>query len=100
GYKAGAGMRRPSVELRPPWNAGMRRHQRYATRLLQHFQRQHTKAPKGKLQLVIKSQKVSRFVEFDVPLMTPWGTVGVEKKRAIVYDYVLDETQRIALNEA
>ena len=58
------------------------------------------KAPKGKLQLVIKSQKVSRFVEFEVPLMTPWGTVGVEKKRAIVYDYLLDETQRIALNEA
>jgi hypothetical protein len=54
----------------------------------------------GKMQLVIKSEKVRRFIEFEVPLMTSRGMVGVEKKRAIVYDYVLDETQKLALNEA
>jgi predicted DNA-binding transcriptional regulator len=58
------------------------------------------KAINGKLQLVIKSEKVRRFIEFEVPLMTSRGKVGVEKKRAIVYDYVLDETQKLALNEA
>ncbi|MGA2663420.1 MAG: hypothetical protein ABSF83_00545 [Nitrososphaerales archaeon] len=52
------------------------------------------------MQLVIKSEKVRRSVEFEVPLMTRWGNVGVEKKRAIVYDYVLDETQKLALDEA
>lgn len=58
------------------------------------------KAINGKLQLIIKSEKVSRLVEWEVPLVTRWGMVGVGKKRAIVYDYVLDETQKLALKEA
>ncbi len=32
--------------------------------------------------------------------MSRWGKVGVEEKRAIVYDYVLDETQKLVLKEA
>jgi hypothetical protein len=54
----------------------------------------------GRLKLVIKSEKVSRMVEFEVPLMTSWGKVGSERRRAIVYDYVLHETQELALSEA
>ena len=50
--------------------------------------------------MVIKSEKVSRLVEFEAPLMTPRGKVGVERKRGLVYDYVLDETQKLTLNEA
>jgi hypothetical protein len=54
----------------------------------------------GKLQLVIKSEKMVRMVEFDVPIMTPYGKVGVTRKRARVYDYVFDEGQMRALSEA
>lgn len=54
----------------------------------------------GKLQLVVKSEKKARIVEYEVPLITTWGKVGVEKKRAMVYDYVLGETQSLAVNEA
>ena len=78
----------------------MRRHQGYAARILQKPRRGHMEATSGKLQLVIRSKRVSRLVEFEVPLMTSLGKVGVEKKRAIVYDYVLDEGQKQALNEA
>ena len=55
---------------------------------------------RDKLQLVVRSEKVSRVVEFEVPLMTLHGTVGVQKRRAIVSDYVLDERQRRAWSEA
>ena len=54
----------------------------------------------GKLQLVIKSEKVIRLVEFDVPIMTRYGKVGVTKKWARVYEYVFDEGQKRALSEA
>jgi hypothetical protein len=54
----------------------------------------------GKLQLVIKSEKRVRMVEFDVPIMTRYGKVGVTKKRARVYEYVFDEGQMRALSEA
>jgi hypothetical protein len=54
----------------------------------------------GKLHLVIKSEKTVRMVEFDVPIMTPYGKVGITRKRARVYDYVFDEGQMRALSEA
>jgi hypothetical protein len=54
----------------------------------------------GKLQLVIRSEKMARVVEFDVPIMTRYGKVGVTKKRATVYEYVFDEGQMRALSEA
>jgi hypothetical protein len=54
----------------------------------------------GKLHLVIKSEKTVRMVEFDLPIMTPYGKVGVTRKRARVYDYVFDEGQMRALSEA
>jgi hypothetical protein len=54
----------------------------------------------GKLQLVIKSEKVVRIVEFDVPIMTRYGKIGVTKKWARVYDYVFDERQKRTLSEA
>jgi hypothetical protein len=54
----------------------------------------------GKLQLVIKSEKRVRIVEFDVPIMTQYGKIGVTKKRARVYEYVFDAGQMRALSEA
>ena len=54
----------------------------------------------GRLQLVIKSEKVVRIVEFDVPIMTRYGKVGVTKNWARVYEYVFDEGQKRALSEA
>src|ERR1700733_7801340 len=43
---------------------------------------------------------MARVVEFDVPIMTRYGKVGVTKKRATVYEYVFDEGQMRALSEA
>jgi len=57
-------------------------------------------ATNGKLQLVIKCEKMVRIVEFDVPIMTRYGKVGVTKKWARVYEYVFDEGQMRALSEA
>jgi hypothetical protein len=54
----------------------------------------------GKLQLVIRSEKMVRIVEFDVPIMTRYGKVGVTRKRATVYEYVFDDGQMRALSEA
>jgi len=54
----------------------------------------------GKLQLVIKSEKMVRIVEFEVPIMTRYGKVGVTRKRARVYEYVFDLGQMRALSEA
>ncbi len=58
------------------------------------------KTTDDKLQLVIRSAKTSRVVEYDVPLMTQYGKVGVDRKRAIVDDYIFDERQTRALSEA
>jgi hypothetical protein len=55
---------------------------------------------KGKLRLVIRSKRTARVVEFEVPLMTWYGKVGVSRRRATIYDYVLDERQARALKEA
>jgi len=57
-------------------------------------------ATNGKLQLVIKSEKMVSIVEFDVPIMTRYGKVGVTEKWARVYEYVFDEGQMRALSEA
>jgi hypothetical protein len=53
----------------------------------------------GKLQLVMKSERMVRIVEFDMPIMTRYGKVGT-KKRATVYEYVFDEGQMRAMSEA
>ena len=53
-----------------------------------------------KLRLVVRSEKMTRIVEFEVPLMSVYGKVGVTKKRAMVYDYVLDERQSDAVGQA
>jgi hypothetical protein len=55
---------------------------------------------KGKLRLVIRSRKTARVIEFEVPLMTWYGKVGVSRRRATIYDYVLDERQARAVKEA
>ena len=55
---------------------------------------------KGKLELTVRSRKVTRLVEYDAPMMTPYGRVGSVKRWARVSDYVLDERQREALSEA
>jgi hypothetical protein len=55
---------------------------------------------KGKLRLVIRSKKTARIIEFEVPLMTWYGKVGVSRRRAIIYDYVLDQRQARAVKEA
>jgi hypothetical protein len=57
-------------------------------------------AADGKLKLVMKSEKVARIVEYEVPLMTYYGKVGSTRRRARVYDYVFDERQMRALREA
>jgi hypothetical protein len=54
----------------------------------------------GKLQLVMKSERMVRIVEFDMPIMTRYGKVGATKKRATVYEYVFDEGQMRAMSEA
>jgi hypothetical protein len=53
-----------------------------------------------KLQIVVRSEKVARLIEFEAPLMTVYGKVGVTKKWARVYDYVLDERQTHAIDRA
>jgi hypothetical protein len=58
------------------------------------------KTTDGKLKLVMRSERVERIVEFQVPLMTGYGKVGTTKKWARVYDYVYDERQKRALTEA
>jgi hypothetical protein len=55
---------------------------------------------KGKLHLVMRSEKRTRIVEFEVPLMTWYGKVGVDRRRAKVCDYVFDQNQMRALGEA
>jgi len=55
---------------------------------------------KGKLQLVMRSERRTRIVEFEVPLMTWYGKVGVTRRRAEVHDYVFDDGQVRALSEA
>jgi len=55
---------------------------------------------KEKLRLVIRSRKTARIVEFEVPLMTWYGKVGVSRRRTMIYDYVLDQRQARALKEA
>jgi hypothetical protein len=55
---------------------------------------------KERLQLVMRSEKVARMVEYDVPLMSWYGKIGTAKRRAVVYEYVFDEKQRLALREA
>jgi hypothetical protein len=55
---------------------------------------------KGKLRLVIRSKKTARMIEFEVPLMTWYGKVGVSRRRATIYDYVLDQRQARAIEEA
>lgn len=54
----------------------------------------------GDLRLVVRSRRVARLVEFDVPLFTPYGGAGSRTRRATVHDYVLDERQQRAVTQA
>ena len=54
----------------------------------------------AKLNLVVRSEKVARLVEFEAPIVSVYGKVGVTKRWARVYDYVLDERQARALGVA
>jgi hypothetical protein len=58
------------------------------------------KTTNGKLQLVMRSERRTRVVQFEVPVMTWYGKVGVTTRRATVHDYVFDEGQVRALSEA
>lgn len=54
----------------------------------------------GKLELLVRSRRVARLVEFEVPLFSPYGRAGSRTGRATVYDYVLDEQQLRVVRQA
>ena len=55
----------------------------------------------GRLRLVVSSRKVlARVEDYDVSFRTSDGQLHVSKKKAMIYDYVLDEAQARTLSES
>ncbi|GEM_PF-4506336 len=55
----------------------------------------------GKIRVIVRSRKVpSRTFDFSEPLYSPLGIpMGTKSSRLVVYDYVLDEQHRKAVEE-
>ncbi len=58
-------------------------------------------SPDGKVRVVVKSRRVpSRTFDFSEPVYSPIGMrMGTKSNRLVVYDYVLDEEHRRAIEE-
>jgi len=55
----------------------------------------------GKIRVIVRSRKVpSRTFDFSEPIYSPFGIpMGTRSNRLVVYDYVLDEEHRRAVEE-
>lgn len=58
-------------------------------------------SPDGKVKVIVRSRRVpSRTVDLSQKMYTPAGTpMGTKTSRLVVYDYVLDEEHRRAIEE-